>query len=46
MKDAIKDFDVKNIEDDSNIDWNNVELDPSGITMKCFFDGDSKKIID
>ena len=46
LKDAIKDFDTKNIEDNSNIDWNNVELDPSGITMKCFFDGDSKKIID
>lgn len=33
----------KNVEDNSKIDWEHVELDPSGVTMKCLFDGDSGK---
>lgn len=46
IKDAVKGFNDKNIEDSSKIDWEHVKLDPSGTTLKCYFDGDSKKIID
>ena len=46
IKDAIKDFGNKNVEDNSKIDWEHVEIDPSGTTMKCMFDGESKKKID
>lgn len=43
IKDAIKDFGDKNIEDNSGIDWENVKVDEAGMTFKCLFDGDSKK---
>lgn len=46
LKDAIKDFDTKNIEDNSNIDWEHVEIDPAGTSVKCYLDGDSRKKFD
>ena len=46
LKDVIKDFDTKNIEDNSNIDWEHVEIDPTGTSMKCYLDGDSRKKFD
>lgn len=45
IKDAIKDFNDKNIEDNSGIDWENVSVDESGMSFKCLFDGDSKKVL-
>lgn len=43
IKDAVKDFKKKNAEDKSGIDWDKLELDPSTMTFKCLFDGESKK---
>ena len=46
MKDAVKDFGKKNTEDKTGIEWDKLELDPSTMTFKCLFDGDSKKKLD
>lgn len=43
---SIKDFSNKNVEDNSGIDWNNIQIDPHGMSAKCIFDGDSKKIVE
>lgn len=43
LKDAIKDFGDKNVEDKTGIDWNKLKIDSSTMTYKCLFDGDSKK---
>lgn len=46
LKDAVKDFGKKNTEDKTGIEWDKLELDPSTMTFKCLFDGDSKKKLD
>ena len=43
LKDAVKNFSAKNKEDDTGIDWDNVEIDEAAIKLRCLFDGDSGK---
>lgn len=43
LKDAVKNFSTKNKEDDTGIDWDNVEIDEATIKLQCLFDGDSGK---
>ena len=46
IKDAVKGFGKKNKADNTKIDWENVELDPSTMTFTCMFEGDVKKQLD
>ena len=41
IKDAFKELGSKNKEDNSGIDWENVDVDEDTFQFKCLFDGDS-----
>ena len=41
IKDAFKELGSKNKEDNSGIDWENVDVDEDTFKFKCLFDGDS-----
>ena len=42
---SIKDFSKKNKEDKSGIDYSKLKLDPSTMSFKCLFDGDTGKTL-
>ncbi len=46
IKDAIKDFGKKNKEDNTGIDFENVEVDEDTMKFMCLLDGDSMKKLD
>ena len=46
IKDAIKDFSKKNKEDNTGIDFENVEVDEDTMKFMCLLDGDSMKKLD
>lgn len=41
IKDAVKNFSAKTKEDDTGIDWDNVEIDEDTVRLHCLFDGES-----